>query len=90
MHLALNNLQRLICQQTQKTNNQSNLAKSCLRRWSRRYFVLENTTFNSLKIFQARQRRKFTFNTFQNRCKIFKLVKNFEVHGICEECRANG
>ena len=28
---------------------------------------------------------QFIFNTFQNRSQVFKLVKNFEVHGTCED-----
>ena len=39
-------------------------------------------TFNSVR---ARYKRKLNFNTYPNRRKIFKLVKNFEA---CEDRRA--
>ena len=42
----------------------------------------ETKTF---KIVQARYRRKLNFNTFPNKSQIFKLVKNFEVHGTYED-----
>ena len=44
----------------------------------------------SSKIVQARYRRKLNFNIFLNRSLIFKLVKNFEAHGICEDHMATG
>jgi hypothetical protein len=44
----------------------------------------------SFKIVQARYKRKFNFNTFLSRNQIFKLVKNFEAYGTCEDRRATG
>ena len=39
----------------------------------------------SFKIVWTRYRRKFNFITFPNRSQIFKLVKNSEAHGSCED-----
>ena len=44
----------------------------------------------SFRIVQARFRRKFSFNQFPNRSQIFKLVKKFEAHGTCGDCRVAG
>ena len=40
------------------------------------------------KIVQARCRRKFNYNMFQNKSQIFKLVRNFEAHRTSENHRA--
>ena len=42
----------------------------------------------SFKIVQARYRRKFSWNTFLNRSQIFKLFKNFEPPGSCDDRKA--
>ena len=34
--------------------------------------------------------KKLNFNSFQNRSQIFKLVKKFDTHGICEDHRRMG
>ena len=61
------------------------LAKSCLGRWRRSFFEKTYYEIKSFKIVQARYRRKFNFNTFPNRSQIYKLVKNFEAQGTCED-----
>ena len=44
----------------------------------------------SSTIFPVRYWRKFNSCTFQNRSKIFMLVKNVEAHGTCEDHWATG
>ena len=44
----------------------------------------------SLNIILVKFGRKFNFNTFPNKNQIFKLIKNFEVHGTCEDRKAMG
>ena len=44
----------------------------------------------SLKSVSARYRKNFNFNTFRNRNHIFKLVKNFELHGTYEDYSETG
>ena len=53
-------------------------------------YVKTNYITKSFKIFQARYKIKFNFKTFPNRSQIFKLIKNSEVHGTSEDCRATG
>ena len=44
----------------------------------------------SIEVVQSRYRRKLHFNTFLKKSQISKLVKNFEVHGNFENCKATG
>ena len=58
--------------------------------WMKEQIFCEKTykEKKSFKIVQGRFRRKFfNFNTFSNRVRFFKLVKNFEAHGTYEDCR---
>ena len=40
------------------------------------------------KIALAGLKKKFNFNTSINKSQIFKLIKKFEVHATCGDCRA--
>ena len=51
------------------------------------FYIITYYETKSFKFVQVRYRWKFNFITFQKRSQIFKLVKNVEAHGICEERR---
>ena len=54
------------------------------------FFVKTYNKTSSFKLVQARYQGKLSFNTIPNRGQLFKLVKNFGGHGICEDRRETG
>ena len=68
----------------------TNIAKLCVRRWSRRSVVLRHIMELSPSRWFKQDWWKFNFNTFPNRSQIFKLVKNFKTYDTCKDRRVTG
>ena len=54
------------------------------------FYVKTYNETESFKILRARCRKKLNFNSFPNKSQSYKLVKNFEAHGICEDHKVMG